>query len=116
MALTYLSTTISNPAGGKPLTRKMLVDSGATYSVVPATTLKKLKIKPIKKQKFILANGEEIEKFIGEARFAIGKENMTAPVVFGDEEVWLLGATTLENMGFILDPINRQLKSLPLTL
>jgi len=74
MALTYLSTTISNPAGGKPLTRKMLVDSGATYSVVPATTLKKLKIKPIKKQKFILANGEEIEKFIGEARFAIGKD------------------------------------------
>ena len=70
----------------------------------------------LKKQKFILANGEEVEKFIGEARFFIGKDNMTAPVVFGNEDVWLLGATTLENMGFVLDPINRKLLSLPLTI
>jgi len=48
--------------------------------------------------------------------FSLGKEEWTAPVVFGNETVWLLGAITLEHMGLILDPINRKLLSLPLTI
>ncbi|OGY17521.1 MAG: hypothetical protein A2784_05165 [Candidatus Chisholmbacteria bacterium RIFCSPHIGHO2_01_FULL_48_12] len=116
MSLTYLTCQISHPNNGRKTARKMLVDSGAVYSVVPISTLKQLHIEPIDSQKFILANGEEIEKSIGEARFTIRDKSRVSPVVFGEEGVWLLGATTLENMGFILDPINRQLKSLPLTL
>jgi clan AA aspartic protease len=116
MALTYLQTQISHPQNHKKVSRRMLVDSGATYSVVPASILKKLNIKPIDKQTFILANGEAVEKQIGEARLTIKDKQRTVPVVFGDEGVWLLGATTLENMGLILDPINRKLKALPMTL
>ena len=94
----------------------MLVDSGATFSVAPTSVLKQLGIKPIRKQIFLLANGEEIEKSIGEAKFSLGKEEWTAPVVFGNETVWLLGAITLEHMGLILDPINRKLLTLPMTI
>lgn len=117
MALTYLTTTISNPKSPrKTFERRFLVDSGAVYSVAPAGVLKKLGIKPESTLKFILANGEEIEKDVGQASFAINGENWTAPVIFGDPEVFLLGATTLENMGLILDPIHRKLKPLPMVI
>ena len=45
MGLTYLTTTISNPGTQGSIVRRMLVDSGATYSIVPSDVLKKLKVK-----------------------------------------------------------------------
>ena len=44
------------------------------------------------------------------------RKKRAAPVIFGDEGVYLLGATTLEALGLILDPINRVLKALPMVL
>lgn len=117
MALTYLTIKVKNPENGhKSLRRRFLVDSGAVFSVLPEHELKRMGIKPDSKQKFVLANGQEIEKEIGEARFIYKGVARTAPVVFGDEGVYLLGATTLEVMGMILDPINRKLERLPMLL
>lgn len=118
MALTYLSVTVTNPSNGKAkkIDRRFLVDSGATYSVIPEEELKRLKIKPDSKQEFILANGQKIVKKMGEARFTYKDHQRTAPVVFGDKGVYLLGATTLEVMDLILDPINRKLKAMPMVI
>lgn len=95
---------------------RFLVDSGIAYSVIPVEVLKKLGIKPVDRQTFLLANGEEVEKQIGEARFFFRKKGRVSPVVFGDPGVYLLGATTLENLGLILDPLSRELKPLPMLL
>ncbi len=112
-----MTVKITNPQNGhKTLSRKILVDSGAVYSVVPKEELLKLGIKPDSRQKFILANGMEVEKEVGEARFIWKNVARTAPVVFGDKDVFLLGATTLEAMGLMLDPINRKLEKLPMLL
>ena len=108
---------ITNPLDSKKSLRKrLLIDSGSVFSVLPDSELRGLGIKPDSKQKFILANGDEIEKEVGEARFVWGSTARTAPVVFGDRNVYLLGATTLETMGLILDPINRKLEKLPMLL
>lgn len=117
MALTYLKVNVKNPT--KPrlsLERRFLVDSGATYSVLPEKELKRLQIRPIDTQKYILANGEEVEKKVGEAHFTWRNKTRTAPVIFGDAGVYLLGATTLENLGVILDPLSREIKPLPMLL
>ena len=117
MALTYLYVSINNPKNGhKAVNRKLLVDSGATYSVIPEKDLKKLGIKPDSKQQFTLANGQTITKSVGEARFQWKDRARTAPVVFGEDDVYLLGATTLEVMGLVLDPLNRKLLKLPMLL
>lgn len=117
MAITFVRVRISNPQKPKKaVTRNFLVDSGAVYSVLPEQILKKLGIKAIDKQTFLLANGEEVEKQIGEARFSFRGKERTAPVIFGDPGVFLLGATTLENLGLILDPLRRELKPLPMLL
>jgi predicted aspartyl protease len=95
---------------------EFLVDSGAVYSVVPQNVLKGLGIKPISFQEFILANGEIIKRPIGNAYFEYEGKIRAAPVVFGDKGIFLLGATTIEAFGMILDPIRRELKPLPMVL
>ncbi len=95
---------------------EFLVDSGAVYSVVPGNVLKSLGIKPTSFQEFILANGEIIRRPIGNAYFEYQGKIRAAPVVFGDKGIFLLGATTIETFGLILDPIRRELRPLPMVL
>lgn len=117
MALTYLTVKASNPRKPKKLLeRRFLVDSGAVYSVIDREVLKKLEIKPHSKRQFILANGEEIEREVGDAFFVYGEQKASAPVIFGDKGIFLLGATTLENLGLILNPIDRVLRPLPMVI
>ena len=61
-------------------------------------------------------NGEILRKPVGNAYFEYQGTLRAAPVVFGDKGIFLLGATTLEALGMILDPIHRQLKPLPMLL
>lgn len=117
MSITFLNVTIQNPQ--KPAHKKIgrfLVDSGAVYSVAPMSELKKLGIKALDTQKFTLANGEVIEKGVGNALFSYGGKIRSSPVVFGEQGIYLLGAVTLESLGVILDPINRELRPLPMLM
>lgn len=117
MSITFLKVKVINPEQPKKSAEcEFLVDSGAVYSVVPQNILKKLGIKPTSSEEFILANGEVIKKPLGNAYFEYDGKIRAAPVVFGDKGVFLLGATTIEALGMILDPIRRQLKPLPMLL
>ena len=117
MGITFLKVKVINPQQPKKSEEcEFLVDSGAVYSVVPQSILRKLGIKPTSSEEFILANGEILKKSLGNAYFEYGGKIRAAPVVFGDKGVFLLGATTIEALGMILDPIRRQLKPLPMVL
>ncbi|MDZ4284673.1 MAG: aspartyl protease [Patescibacteria group bacterium] len=117
MGITFLNITIHNPQKtAKKMVGHFLVDSGAVYSVVPASQLKKLGIKVMDTQKMSHANGEGIAKGVGNALFSDGGQVRSSPVVFGEEGIYLLGAVTLESLGVILDPINRELKPLPMLM
>lgn len=118
MGLTHIQTSIANPAKPRRRARlKFLVDSGAMYSVVPAPVLQRLGIKPGKTKTFILADGTEIKRSLGEARFRINGQEGTSPVIFGEEgDSILLGSISLEVLGFILDPFKRELRPLPMML
>jgi predicted aspartyl protease len=117
MAITFLKVKVINPGHPKKVREcEFLVDSGAVYSVVPRKVLKVLGIKPTSSQEFILANGEVIKRPVGNAYFEYQGKIRAAPVIFGDEGVFLLGATTIEALGMILDPIRRELKPLPMVL
>lgn len=96
---------------------QFMVDSGAVYSVIPKEVMAKLGIRPHSKKVFTLANGETIERAIGDATFEYGSDKGASPVIFGEAgDSSLLGAVTLESLGLILDPIRREIKSLPLVL
>ena len=117
MSITYLKIKVKNPQHPKKqIEGRFLVDSGAIYSVMPEEILQKMGIRPTQKQEFSLANGEVIEKAVGNAFFEYKGKTGASPVVFGEEGIFLLGAVTLESLGVILDPINRELKPLPMLM
>lgn len=118
MGITYLPVTISHPTiHQKSVSVDFMVDSGAVYSVAPSEILERLGIKPDEQREFILANGQKMTRSIGIARFSYKDRTGGAPVVFGKRgDSTLLGATTLEAMGFILNPLKRDLLPLPMVL
>jgi clan AA aspartic protease len=118
MGLTVLEIEVGSPANPE-VTEKVefLVDSGAIYSVVPASILEGLGIKPLAEQEFRLANGEKVIRKKGVALFKYGERIGGADVIFGEEgDSVLLGAFTLEALGLSLDPLRRELKPLPMML
>jgi predicted aspartyl protease len=99
----------SRPARRKAVVN-FLIDSGAVYSLVPAATLRKLGIRPYREVGFSLADGTTIRRRVGDAYFELQGDGGAAPVIFGEEgDEPLLGATTLESIGLILDPFKRRL-------
>ena len=87
-----------------------LVDSGAVYSLIPAKTLKRLGVVPHRSVEFTLADGTTIERKVGDAYYELHGLGGAAPVIFGEEgDEPLLGATTLESLGLVLDPFKRRL-------
>lgn len=118
MGLTHVRATIANPAKPrKSAAIRLMVDSGALYSVVPATTLRGLGIEPHGSRTFILADGTEITRKMGAATFRLGKNVGTSTVIFGErDDAALIGIVSLEDMGLMLDPLKRVLQPLPMVL
>ncbi len=118
MGLTMLEIEVGNPVTPE-VTEKLefLIDSGAVYSVVPAPILDRLGIKPLAEEQFRLANGEKIVRRKGVALFRYQGRVGGADVIFGEPgDSILLGAFTLEALGYSLDPLRRELKQLPMIL
>ena len=85
-----------------------LVDSGAIYSLVPGKILDELQIDPYREMSFSLADGTTLKRKVCSAYFEYEGEGGPAPVVYGEEgDEPLLGATTLESLGFVLNPFTR---------
>jgi predicted aspartyl protease len=118
MGISIVELHVANPAAPRTVeTVEFIIDSGAMYSVVPRRTLRKLKIKPIARETFRLANGDKIARDKGGALFRYGDRVGVADVIFGEKGDYnLLGALTLEALGLSLDPIKRELKPLPMIL
>lgn len=87
-----------------------MIDSGAVYSLVPKRELERLGISPYKTMDFFLADGTKITRQVGDAYFEYAGDGGAAPVVFGEEgDEPILGATTLESCGLVLNPYRREL-------
>lgn len=87
-----------------------LIDSGAIYSLVPGKILDELDIEPYKEMIFSLTDGTSIKRRVCSAYFEFEGEGGQAPVVYGEEgDEPLLGVTTLESLGLVLNPFTRTL-------
>ena len=106
----YVALEIGGPLGGRFESIQALVDTGTTYSWVPASVLSRLEVKPTFRFPFVLADGRRIERDMAETRVRLSGEGRTTIVVFGDEGTQaLMGAYALEGFGLSADPVNRRL-------
>ena len=63
MGITTVKLTIKNPFKlSKKITENFLVDTGAHYTVLPLSMVKKLGLRPSFKQEFSLADGKIISR------------------------------------------------------
>ncbi len=106
---------IDNPA--KKTTGKFLVDSGATFTVVPKEISKTLNLKSVRKEKFELADGGEIIRGVGNCMVKYKDIEVATQVILGEEDdSALLGVLTLEEMGLTLHPLSRKLDKMILRM
>ncbi|HYS71471.1 MAG TPA: retroviral-like aspartic protease family protein [Thermoplasmata archaeon] len=101
--------SLAVPAVGREL--EMLVDTGATQSIVPREILEALRVPVDRRQKFHLANGEPVDRDEGWVGFRCQGRNAYTLAVFGDpQDATVPGALTLEELGLEVDPQERTRK------
>ncbi len=109
-----VSFEIGDPEGRRWETVEALVDTGASYTLVPRPLLERLGVAARFRQPFILADGRQADCDMAETLVRLNGQTRTTLIIFGEEPaVPLLGAYTLEGFGLAPDPVNRRLIRVP---
>ncbi len=115
MGLTTVAARVGR--GKKAIGVDFLVDSGATYTLLPQKVWKRLGLKPIDEMRFSLADGTVVTRQLSEVWLEYEGRGRTVQVILGKRgDEALLGALTLEALGLVLDPFKRQLHPMRLML
>lgn len=105
-----IQVRVRNPMGGDYEKATMTVDTGASYSKLPASILDKLGIEREDQTYAVTLADDRMEEYpIGQASFEIAGRARISPVLFGEEGIALLGATSLQALGLIPDTQNHEL-------
>lgn len=101
---------IADSPEGDPTMVSAMVDTGSIHSIVPVSLLERLDIKPVDRFRYSLADGSEVEYDYGMACLRLEDHPMFfCPVIFGPEDQYLAGATTLEIFNLMVDPVDGKL-------
>ena len=109
MGTFYVSIGVGHPEGGDLTEVSAMVDTGATHTMLPESLLEQLHIQPLVQRRFGIADSNKRLWGVGQARIAYQDEEWTCPIIFGPEGLYLLGATTLEAFGLVVDPSDKEL-------
>jgi predicted aspartyl protease len=114
MGLTYVDVVLRNPKVPSRRIRvpRLMVDTGSELTWVAGKTLEKIGIKAEKQRRFVLADRREIKRAVGFAILELDRYRTVDEVVFGEpEDLFLLGARSLEGFGLSIDPQSHRLKA-----
>lgn len=115
MGITYIEERVKGPLGGESV--RFLIDSGATYTVLPEEVWRKIGLKPIREHEFMLADGKVIKRKVSECYIALPQGEGHTPVVLGEaDDQALLGFVTLEILGLVFNPLKRTLQPMKIFL
>jgi len=116
MGITYIEGVVTGPSG-KQATVRFLVDSGATYTLLPYEDWQLIGLSPKRSVTFTLADGTTIERKVSECHIQLPQGEGHTPVILGEPgDEPLLGVVTLEILGLVLNPFNRSLQPMRMLL
>ena len=105
--VTVRLSSLTAPARSEEVS--LIVDTGATLSWIPREILQKL-VPPFSRLPFSLADGRRLERDVTAVLLAIDGRKAPVQVAFGEPgEESVLGATALEGLGFMVDPVGKKL-------
>jgi len=112
MGITALKAKIVNPADRAQFEIiECVVDSGAIFAVVPATVLRRIGVRPNRRESFTLMDGSQVTRQLADAVFEVAGRQGASPVIVGKPgDATVMGAVTLESLGLMLDPLRRELR------
>ncbi len=111
MGMFEVTVKLANLAApGRTEEVSLLVDTGATLSWIPRATLEKLGVQAFSRLPFTLADGHRLERDTTAVLMTIDGRKGAVQVAFGEAgEEAVLGATSLEGLGFLVDPVAQKL-------
>ena len=116
MGVTHIEGVVTGQRK-RQATIRFLVDSGATYSLLPRKDWREIGLTPKRSATFTLADGTTVERQVSECHIALPQGEGHTPVILGEEgDEALLGIVTLEILGLVLNPFNRTLQPMRMLL
>jgi clan AA aspartic protease len=109
VGLFAVTIEVAHPIERQFIMVEAVVDTGASHTILPTSLLEELGIRPIDEVTVGFGNGDESVCRLGEARVAHDGQERTCIVIFGVDDVYLLGATTLELFNLAVDPVRQEL-------
>jgi clan AA aspartic protease len=101
---------IGTPQGDYFQQIAVLVDTGASITIVPRELLEQLGVQPIDREPFELADGRVVEREVGQTWVQVDNRARITQVAFGEPgDATVLGASTLEAVLLAVDPVNQRL-------
>lgn len=115
MGIAYIDGRVRGPSGEEEV--RFLIDSGATYSLLPEDVWKKIGLTPKREHTFVLADGRTITRKVSECYIVLPQGEGHTPVVLGEEgDEAILGVVTLEILGLVFNPFKRTLEPMRMLL
>ena len=108
-----MTIEVGDLSGEQFVEAQALVDTGSSYTSLPARLLARLGVLPTGQRPFRQADDRIVQRQTGHARFRLNGDEVITPVVFDPANAEpLLGALTLEAFGLGVDLVNQQLISI----
>jgi len=115
MGITYIEGTVRGPKGEERV--RFLVDSGATYTLLPEPVWRRIGLTPKREHTFVLADGRTVTRKVSECYIILPQGEAHTPVILGEPgDEALLGVVTLEILGFVINPFTRELQPMRMLL
>lgn len=106
-----VSASLANPQRPeRRLTLDLLVDTGATWTMLPGDVVLELGLTPVLQRAVTLASGERVTYPAGQLSIQLNGEDLFTIFLAGPTGcLALLGAVTLEQFGLAPDPVRKTL-------
>lgn len=116
LGITYIEGRVRGPSGKEEEVR-FLIDSGATYTLLPEKVWQAIGLSPKREHSFTLADGSVITRKVSECYIILPQGEAHTPVILGEaDDEALLGVVTLEILGLVFDPFKRRLQPMRMLL
>ena len=108
MGLFHVKGHLTGPTG-RVEDVELLVDTGATLSVIPRSLADRLELKANRSQRVVIAGGQRDVWPVAEARLSLNGAEITTPCFIAPDGPALLGAVALESLFLAVDPVAKLL-------
>lgn len=110
MGHVYADVSIGDPRRTKVTQSKMLVDTGATHTIMTPSLAKELSLQILGESDVTLADGRRLKAGVSLAYVEIDGRSEIVRVRIFDVDEPVIGVSTLEDLGLTIDPISGELR------